>query len=203
MIHAYNKIYLGEMMEKLAALFDLAVNYEKIDINEFGEKLANSDIGKEFEQGNVMVVLGKSSNELLAELLNNTPLDVYQEIETSKEYWVGWVLGYCLFELNTSFNEIFSFISCNELRDLYYPYHEADVNKIKDLIKMRFGKDTKLKQMRKKRNLSQSELSYLSGISLRSIRAYEQRVNDVSKAEGITLYNLSNALNCKIEDILE
>ena len=68
---------------------------------------------------------------------------------------------------------------------------------------MRFGKDTKLKQMRKKRNLSQSELSYLSGISLRSIRAYEQRVNDVSKAEGITLYNLSNALNCKIEDILE
>jgi hypothetical protein len=122
------------MMEKLAALFDLAVNYEKIDINEFGEKLANSDIGKEFEQGNVMVVLGKSSNELLAELLNNTPLDVYQEIETSKEYWVGWVLGYCLFELNTSFNEIFSFISCNELRDLYYPYHEADVNKIKDLV---------------------------------------------------------------------
>ena len=33
-----------------------------------------------------------------------------------------------------------------------------------------------------------------------TVKAY---VEEVAKAEGITLYNLSNALNCKIEDILE
>ena len=203
MIHAYDERYLGEIMKTLASLFDLAVNYANLDIKDFSEKLATTSIGSSFEKGDLIVILGKSSNELLAELLNSEPLRVDQELERSEEYWVGWVLAYSMWYLNKGFKEIFSVINSKELINLYYPYHEADVSKVCELIKSRFSKETKLKQLRGKRKLSQTELSYLSGVSLRSIRAYEQRVNDVNKAEGIILYSLSNALNCKIEDILE
>lgn len=203
MIHAYDERYLGEVMKVLAAIYDLVVNYENIDIDEFSLILSSSSVGKSFENGDLIVILGKSSNEILAELLEKEPLRVCQDLERSEEYWVGWVLAYTMWFLNKSFKEIFAVISAKELVNLYYPYHEADISKICDLIKARFPKETKLKQLRNKRKLSQTELSYLSGVSLRSIRAYEQRVNDVNKAEGIVLYCLSDALNCKIEDILE
>ena len=39
--------------------------------------------------------------------------------------------------------------------------------------------------------------------SLRSIQMYEQRNNDIDKAQGHTLYKLSLALGCEIEDLLE
>ena len=64
-------------------------------------------------------------------------------------------------------------------------------------------KDTKLKQIREANELSQSELSKLSGVNLRSIQMYEQRKNDIDKAQGQTLYKLSVVLCCEIEDLLE
>lgn len=42
-----------------------------------------------------------------------------------------------------------------------------------------------------------------SGVSLRSIQMYEQRKNDIDKAQGQTLYKLAATLGCTIEDLLE
>lgn len=55
----------------------------------------------------------------------------------------------------------------------------------------------------KKRNLTQSELAKISGVSLRAIKAYEQGKLDISKAQGGTLYKLSKALDCAIEDLIK
>ena len=44
MIHAYNEIYLSNVMKNLAALFDLAINAEGFDNDEFAKKFAQSDI---------------------------------------------------------------------------------------------------------------------------------------------------------------
>ena len=63
--------------------------------------------------------------------------------------------------------------------------------------------ETKLKRIREARGLSQSELAKISGVSLRSIQMYEQRGNDIDKAQGQTLYKLSVILGCQIEDLLE
>ena len=41
------------------------------------------------------------------------------------------------------------------------------------------------------------------GVSLRSIQMYEQKVNDIDKAQARTLYKLSRVLGCSIEDLLE
>ena len=71
-------------------------------------------------------------------------------------------------------------------------------------IKMSKGLEiTNLEKMRVKRNLSQKELSNLSGLSLRRIQSYEQRTRNVDGSSLATLLNLCIALKCNIENIIE
>lgn len=51
--------------------------------------------------------------------------------------------------------------------------------------------------------MSGTELSKLSGVKLRSIQMYEQRVNSIDKAQAGTVYKLSRVLGCTVEDLLE
>lgn len=60
-----------------------------------------------------------------------------------------------------------------------------------------------LKQIRESLNISQSELAEKSGVSVRMIQYYEQGVKDINKAQAITVYKLSEALECSVEDLLE
>lgn len=72
--------------------------------------------------------------------------------------------------------------------------------------KIREGKgrpETKLQRIRVQRELSQKDLSVISGVAVRSIQCYEQRARDINSAHLDTLCALALALNCKIEDILE
>ena len=48
-----------------------------------------------------------------------------------------------------------------------------------------------IKELREARKLTQAELAERSGVSLRSIQMYEQKVNDIDKAQGHTLYKIS------------
>lgn len=52
-------------------------------------------------------------------------------------------------------------------------------------------------------NLSQAELAYISGISIKTIQCYEARSRDINKASGETLRKLAKVLRCRIEDIME
>lgn len=60
-----------------------------------------------------------------------------------------------------------------------------------------------LKRIREEKNVSQAKLSNVTGVNLRMIQHYEQGVKDINKAQAITLLTLANALDCKIEDLLE
>jgi transcriptional regulator with XRE-family HTH domain len=62
---------------------------------------------------------------------------------------------------------------------------------------------TRLKRQRELCSLTQEELAERSGISLRSIQMYEQRVNDIDKAQAQTIYKLSRVIGCSMEDLLE
>jgi len=61
----------------------------------------------------------------------------------------------------------------------------------------------KLKVIRTKVGLSQSQLAHKSGINVRTIQNYEQGVKDINKAQAIKLYKISKVLNCSIEELLE
>lgn len=62
---------------------------------------------------------------------------------------------------------------------------------------------TNLSFLREKRGLTQSNLSALAGVNIRTLQGYEQGLKDINKAQGITLYKLAQALGCKVEDLLE
>ena len=89
---------------------------------------------------------------------------------------------------------------------MYPTYHEMDITQFIESMNRRYNEvvlDTKLKKIRESRQISQTELSKLSGVSLRSIQLYEQKVNDIDKAQAQRLYKLSRVLGCAIEDLLE
>ena len=65
------------------------------------------------------------------------------------------------------------------------------------------SKDTRLKRMRIKSGLSQSELAKASGIPVRTIQQYEQRQKDINHARAEYLIMLSTALHCDPSVILE
>ena len=60
-----------------------------------------------------------------------------------------------------------------------------------------------LKRYRTAPGMSQAQLSNASGVSLRSIQCYEQGVKDINRAEVLSLYKLSKALGCRMEQLLE
>lgn len=60
-----------------------------------------------------------------------------------------------------------------------------------------------LKQIRESNKLTASKLSELSGVNIQMIQKYEMGVKDINKAQGLTLYKLSQVLECNIEDLLE
>ena len=62
---------------------------------------------------------------------------------------------------------------------------------------------SKLKKIREDKNITQIKLAEDSGVNLRILQYYEQGYKDINKAQAITLYKLAQALECKIEDLLE
>ena len=59
-----------------------------------------------------------------------------------------------------------------------------------------------LKFMREDKGMSQSKLAEVSGVPLRSIKAYEQGYKDINKAQIVTVLQLAEALNCDVYDII-
>ena len=64
-------------------------------------------------------------------------------------------------------------------------------------------KDSKLKRLRVDAGISQSQLSELSGVNLRTLQDYEQGQKSINGARAETVYRIAQALNCKVEDLLE
>lgn len=62
---------------------------------------------------------------------------------------------------------------------------------------------SKLAERRKKLGLTQQQLADKSKVPVRNIRAYEQGTKSINKAQALSVYKLSKALKCKIDDLLE
>lgn len=63
--------------------------------------------------------------------------------------------------------------------------------------------ESNLKRVRENRGLSQNDLAEQSGVNVRNIQMYEQKLRNIDKAQAHILYKLSRVLGCDIEDILE
>ena len=124
----------------------------------------------------------------------------------SREYWIGWAVCYYQWYSARSYSDIFAALSYDDLQNMYYTLHEADISKFADIADNRireYFKDTNLKRIRSSYGCTQAELAKRSGVSLRSIQMYEQRNKDINKASVESLYRISKVLGCTIESLLE
>lgn len=62
---------------------------------------------------------------------------------------------------------------------------------------------TKIKEMRLKAGLSQSQLAKLTEINMRTLQAYEQGGKNFNNARIDTIMKACIVLNCKLEDIID
>ena len=184
MIHAYREQYAEIIQHKTAEMFELAVLNEKLSIDAFAESFASSVVASAFESMDPIYILGRSSNELIASIMNKPPVDIYIAAYASPEYWVGWVLGYAQTTLKKSFKTLIKVFPCSELLNYYFPYHEMDIER------------------REAVGLSQNDLSLLTDIPVRTIRAYEQNKLDIKKAQADTVVELARALSCSIDYLI-
>lgn len=203
-IQSYNKIYLSNVSENLGIMFEHAVN---IGINPiiFWCTFINSNVAKQIENGNPKY-LSCSALDYLNEIYNGEKsIPDEQHINKNKYYWAGWILAQLQHNKGYSFYKINNSLSIEEVLRLYPTLHEADVSKFYDVANSYFKKPViaNLKKIRQARGLSQSKLGRLAEVELRSIQMYEQRRNDINKAQAETLYKLSRVLGCNIEDLLE
>lgn len=202
MIHAYREQYAEIIQHKTAEIFELAVLNEKMDIDIFSNQFANSVVADAFESMNPIYILGRSSNELIASIMDKPPVDIYSAAFASPEYWVGWVLGYAQTTLKKSFKTLIKVFPCSELINYYFPYHEMDINQIIDVFKEKLSKYSPLKERRESIGLSQNDLSLLADIPVRNIRAYEQNQLDIKRAQAETVLALAKALNCTVDYLI-
>ena len=211
MIHAYPEIYLSKAQAALGEAFDFAVNTCNIPGNDFIRLFISSSVSERMEKGEPSIVAGKSGIEIALDVIFETTgkdLDIKpgDRFERSPEYWIGWAACYYQWYSARSYSDIFTVLSFDELKNMYYTLHEADISKVADLAEskmLEYFKDTNLKRIRNAYGCSQSQLAKRSGVSLRSIQMYEQRNKDINKASAETLYRLSKVLGCSIEDLLE
>lgn len=62
---------------------------------------------------------------------------------------------------------------------------------------------TNLKKIRTETGISRAELAEKTGLKLTAIRDYEQNHKPINNAAAISVYRLAQALDCKVEDLLE
>lgn len=211
MIHAYSGSYLPDAQVALADYFDYVINGCGIAPDLAAALFAQSEWGRQFEYGNPSVVAGMSGTELAQAVLADSflvadyPSPPFDE-GRSPEFWVGWVLAAFQWRFVCSFKDVFRRVPLSELLGWYPLYHEMDQShfdeSLRELLQERRG-ETNLKRIREARGLSQSALAEQAQVGLRSIQMYEQRVNDIDKAQGRTLYRLARVLGCTIDDLLE
>lgn len=211
MIHLYDEIYLNDAKKNLGVALDYAVNICKINPEDFMSMFISTGCAKYFEDGHPAYISGCSGIELARNIIQQVTnkqliLNYPNETKYSPEYWAGWAIVEYQWKTTKRYKDIFDKVSLQEIIDMYHPYHEMDISNFIEAINEKCNRkivETKLKKLRVASGYSQADLARISGISKRIIQLYEQKVNDINKAAAITLYKLSRALLCSVEDLLE
>ncbi len=203
-IQSYSSLYLPYVAENLGVMFEHAVD---IGINPviFWNTFINSNVAKQIERGNPKYLTCSALDYLNEIYGDKRTIPTKEDISKDKYYWAGWILAQFQHAKGYSFYKINNSLPIEEVLNLYPTLHEADATKFFDVASAYFKKQEipNLKKVRQARGLSQSELAKLADVELRSIQMYEQRRNNINKAQAETLYKLSHVLGCNIEDLLE
>lgn len=208
---AYNEAYLPYAMENLATMMDCGINQCGFPPQLFHRMFMTSGVASQIEKGNPRYVAGISGAELASRVIElatgKPPVEIDGTFTISPEYWAGWVLAYYQWKSGKSFRVINdNGLHIEKIIALYHPLHEADLDKFATVADRIIAEAVNtsvspLKKARERYGLTQEELSRISGISLRMIRAYEQKSQDLAKANFRTVSRLESALHADFSEI--
>lgn len=212
-IHAYNESYLNDAMQNLGDMLDYAIMDCGYAPDKFFSWFIISGIATKIEHGNPKYITGMSGVELAREVVFLTT-DSYPTEErvikdfAGREYWAGWILAYYQWYSGLKFSDMVeNGLSLSVVPSLYI-LHEADQSKFVDtaneiINRHKLEKPSNLTTIRKARGFTQGQLAQQSGVALRMIQLYEQRQNDINKAQAGMLLSLAKVLGCEMEDLME
>lgn len=210
-MRAYDEMYLDDAMNTLGEATEYAVREVGLTPDQFFGLLDVSGIGRQFGQGNPKYVCGMTGIELASEVFYKTGLEITAPDERkvydySPEYWCGWILARYQWESGLPLNRILDKISGEDILRLYPTLHEAPEEKSMELMTeiILADEDTaRIKQIRRVRSYSQSQLAKASGVNLRTLQQYESGAKNINRAAASTLRELANTLGCEADDLLE
>ena len=213
MMNAYSELYLDDAMNNLGDMVEYAVCDLGFDPDTFFGWFISSGIASRFEKGNPKYITGMSGFELAEAVLSEINV-TYKKREPSyavykgREYWAGWILAYYQWQTGTRFEDMVKDgLMLSTVLSMYI-LHEADESKFIDaanevITRNKENRKSKLSEIRKARGFTQQQLSETSGVTLRMIQLYEQKQNDISKAQAAVVLQLARVLGCEPEDLLE
>lgn len=209
-IKSYDVKYLDSVANNLGTMLQYAVDsgFEPVL---FWNMFVSSLVAKEIEKGNPKFLVGYSAIDLFNQVINesqtvNEPICPQPFFERTEFFWAGWALAQYQNYKAISFYNLNQLFPIKNVLKLYDTLHEADITKlfivIDEYIKNQ-KPQTNLKKIRTAAGLSQNQLAKMAEVSVRNIQMYEQRKNDINKAQADILFRLSKTLGCNIEDLFE
>ena len=207
MINAYDENLLRYARENLGQFLDYGVNVLNVSVDGLWSRFLLQNKSNRFANGDYNLISAMSGFELAYQVAGFD----YEKVQINRptdsvEYWLGSILAYAQWKLNISFQTINKYVPISELASMYNPFHQLPDDKFVEFlstaIRVRKGK-TNLEIYRKEAKLSRSELSAKSGVPLRMIEHYEQKIKKINKANSEYLVALAKALFVEPESLLE
>ena len=202
MIRAYSEEYLSTVYRNLGSLFDLAVYSEDMDLTDFSRLFASSKVARGIESGSPRFLAGMSPQDMFRDITMREPGPYRPPKETSDAMWTGSVIAYSQWHCGCRFRELFDSVPAERILSLYRTFRD-DIMIAVTIVVDTLHPVAVLKKLREERGMSQSELALISGVPIRSIRAYEQGSVDLCKAQGDTLYRMAKVLGCSVDDLIK
>lgn len=209
-MNAYSELYVEKAQVALGDMLHYAVYDLRMDVSRFYRMFLSSGIARSFGRGEPKYTVGMSGIELAQDVIHAVT-GQYTDVEPrytdgrTPEYWAGWAVAYYEWYTDTPFERIEEIVPVTEIIDMYHPLHEADIMKFVDSMDARIQdrhEMSRLARLRAYVDLSQKALAERSGVSVRMIEQYEQGRKDIRRASSDTVYQLSKALGCRMEDLL-
>ena len=213
MTHAYSELYLNDAMHNLGDMIEFAVCDLGFDPDTFFAWFISSGIASGFEKGNPKYIAGMSGFELAEAVLKATNIALPGVAPShpdfkGREYWAGWIFAYYQWQSGRRFEDIVADgLTLSTVFSMYI-HHEADNSKFVEsadaiIRRNKEVRKSKLHTIRKARGFTQQQLSRTSGVALRMVQLYEQKQNDLSKAQVNVVISLAKALGCEVEDLID
>ena len=213
-IKDYNQIYSDDISSKIGYMLSY-IHACNIDIELFYDTFICSPLAYNIENKNIKAIIGCSGSDFTYQVINYMHLKKHPKIlkkmaikiiNYDEYYWFGYMISKYLQLRDYSFVELNTYLPIKKGILIYDEFKDKtfdDFTIYMDELISTNNKDTNLKKLRNANGLSQSELSAKANVTIRSIQMYEQRHNDINKAQYSNLVKLAEALNTNVKEICE